>query len=140
MRRWNVRWSVAAVLLVALAACGAGGPPAHVPGSTHAVAERTAPPSTVAAVTAAPTIEQAWTIDYAHIPQSKTKEGYYVLGKPDAPVLLQLYSDLYCGTCASYVVATEPQIIALYQNRPGPAGLPPFAAARRRLARAGRGG
>jgi hypothetical protein len=84
---------VPAVLLVALAACGAGGPPAQAPGGTPAVVARTAAPSTVAAVTAAPTAEQAWTIDYDHIPQSKTKEGYYVLGKPDAPVLLQFYSD-----------------------------------------------
>ena len=105
MRRWNSRWGVAAVLLVALAACGAGGPPAQAPGSTPAVVERTAAPSTVAAVTATPsatTDAPAWTViglkavsnyNYAHIPQSKTREGYYVLGKPDAPVLLQHYSD-----------------------------------------------
>jgi hypothetical protein len=42
----------------------------------------------------------AWTVlglkavsNYTHLPQSKTREGYYVLGKPDAPVLLQFYSD-----------------------------------------------
>ena len=105
MRRWNRKWGVAAVLLVALAACGAGGPPAQAPGNTPAVVERTAAPSTVAAVTATPsatTDAPAWTViglkavssyNYAHIPQSKTREGYYVLGKPDAPVLLQFYSD-----------------------------------------------
>ena len=93
MKRWNGKWGVAAVLLVTLAACGAGGPPAQAPDRTAPAVVRTAAPSTVAAVTAAPTTEQAWTIDYVHIPQSKTKEGYYVLGKPDAPVLLQFYSD-----------------------------------------------
>jgi predicted small lipoprotein YifL len=105
MRRWNRKWGVAAVLLVALAACGVGGPPAQAPASTPAVVERTAAPSTIAAATAAPAAtpdQPAWTViglkavssyTYAHIPQSKTREGYYVLGKPDAPVLLQFYSD-----------------------------------------------
>ena len=105
MRGCNGRWGVAAVLLVALAACGAGGPPAQAPASTPAVVEPTAAPSTVAAATAAPAAtpdQPAWTViglkavsnyNYAHIPQSKTREGYYVLGKPDAPVLLQFYSD-----------------------------------------------
>ena len=103
MRRWNRKWGVAAVLLVALAACGAGGPPAQAPGSTPAVADRTAAPSTVAAVVATPAATAdvpAWTVlglktvgNYTHLPQSKTREGYYVLGKPDAPVLLQFYSD-----------------------------------------------
>src|SRR5919199_5378319 len=48
MRRWNKGWGVAVVLLVALTACGAGGPPAQAPGNTPAVVERTVAPSTVA--------------------------------------------------------------------------------------------
>ncbi len=32
-------------------------------------------------------------VDYARIPQSKTPEGYFVLGRPDAPLVMQHYSD-----------------------------------------------
>jgi hypothetical protein len=32
-------------------------------------------------------------VDYAPIPQSKTPEGYFVLGRPDAPLVMQHYSD-----------------------------------------------
>jgi hypothetical protein len=30
---------------------------------------------------------------YASLPQSTTADGYYVLGKPDAPVVMTHYSD-----------------------------------------------
>jgi hypothetical protein len=30
---------------------------------------------------------------FASLPQSKTAEGYYVLGQPDAPVAIEFFSD-----------------------------------------------
>ena len=32
-------------------------------------------------------------LDYAALPQSRTAEGYYVLGEAGAPLVMQYYSD-----------------------------------------------
>ena len=46
-------------------------------------------PNTVTPATAVATQSDG----YASLPQSTTAEGYYVLGKPDAPVVMTHYSD-----------------------------------------------
>src|SRR3712207_6398634 len=79
-----------ATLLTALAACG-------TPGSTPPAGAR--PPTTsdvASALPGAPTALDDATLlarKYAALPQGRTPEGYYVLGRPDAPVVLTHYSD-----------------------------------------------
>ncbi len=94
---------VAAMTLVACG--GAGGTASRAettsprPASTApAGATATVQPRTTAAAAAASTPSSVGAIaglsfDYAAFPQSTTPEGYYVLGQPDAPVLIQYYSD-----------------------------------------------
>ncbi len=81
---------LAGTLLVS-AACGNVGAPAAELES--AAATRT--PSGVASPTqGAPTVVAGpLAVDYARTPQSKTPEGYFVLGRPDAPLVMQHYSD-----------------------------------------------
>jgi hypothetical protein len=73
------------VLELMLVACGeaAGSPAVVVPSqaSTTSVVTTAAPATTVA-----PSL-------FAALPQSRTAEGYYVLGKPDAPSTIEFYSD-----------------------------------------------
>ncbi len=57
-----------------------------LPGSTPAAAG-VSPQSPVPAAIA------GLSFDYTSFPQSTTPEGYFVLGQPDAPVLIQYYSD-----------------------------------------------
>ena len=79
-----------ATLLTALAACG-------TPGPTPPVGARPPTPTDAASAQpgAPPAIDDATTIarKYAALPQGRTPEGYYVLGRPDAPVVLTHYSD-----------------------------------------------
>lgn len=71
--------------LLGLAACGS--PTATMPVDTRPAAVTDAAPSP-AATDAASLINQ-----YAALPQSRTPEGYYVLGEADAPIIMQHYSD-----------------------------------------------
>ena len=69
-------------------------------GAASVASEEPAAPS-VAIPSAAPAIETtapaasaaAGDSVYASLPQSTTSAGYYVLGDPTAPVLMQYYSD-----------------------------------------------
>ena len=85
-------WAVLALAL--LAACGnqsspaALAPTAAAPPPTRA----SAAPPTVAAVSA-PTAGAVQQGDAAAIPSGLTPEGYHMLGRPDAPVTLVMYSD-----------------------------------------------
>ena len=95
-------WAVLALGL--LAACGsqptpaspaptAAAPPTRAPAAptTAAVIRAT---SAVSQVPAAPTAGAAQPVgSAAAIPDSLTPEGYHVLGRPDAPVTLVMYSD-----------------------------------------------
>ena len=67
------------------AAPGRAAAPA-LPGSTPAAAG-------VSPQTAVSAAISGLSFDYASFPQSTTPEGYYVLGQPDAPVLIRYYSD-----------------------------------------------
>ena len=80
---------LAGTLLVG-AACGNVAAPAADLETPAATRERVAASATqgAATATAAPLA-----VDYAPIPQSKTPEGYFVLGRPDAPLVMQHYSD-----------------------------------------------
>jgi protein-disulfide isomerase len=94
--------------LLGLAACGGSTPAATQPSAaapqstativaTQPSATSSAAPSAtsstvVATQAAATTIAQA-NRPYAALPQSRTPEGYYVLGNADAPVTLTFYSD-----------------------------------------------
>ncbi len=95
-------WAVLALVL--LAACG------NQPAATGSAPTAAAPPATRAraptaaaviaptaagtqASAAAPTVGAAPAGDTAAIPNSLTPEGYHMLGRPDAPVTLVMYSD-----------------------------------------------
>jgi protein-disulfide isomerase len=84
-------WAVLA--LGVLAACGSQPIPAS-PAPT-AAAQPTRAPSVAAsqAPSAAPTASAAQPGNSAAIPDSLTPEGYHMLGRPDAPVTLVMYSD-----------------------------------------------
>jgi protein-disulfide isomerase len=41
-------------------------------------------------------------IDYSAIPQSRTEDGAYVLGSPDAPVTIIEFADFACPHCQDY--------------------------------------
>ena len=95
-------WAV--LVLGVLAACGSQPIPAS-PARTAAAQPTRAPAApTAAAVTAptaaasqapaaAPTAGAAQPGNSAAIPDSLTPEGYHMLGRPDAPVTLVMYSD-----------------------------------------------
>ncbi len=70
--------------LVGLVACG-GAPSRTIgDGTSTSTASNPAPAVTDEAAVLKRT--------YADLPQSKTPEGYYALGQPDAPVVMQHYS------------------------------------------------
>ena len=69
-------------------------PPALITSPTAAsAAPTTAPPALTTSPTAAVLASGDATDPYAGIPRSRTPEGYHVLGNPDAPVTLVMYSD-----------------------------------------------
>ncbi|NJM07545.1 thioredoxin domain-containing protein [Candidatus Gracilibacteria bacterium] len=82
--------------LFLLAACGTGA---------------TATPTAVVPATEVPTIVAAQPVNYRDLPQSKTAEGYAVLGDPAAPVTLTMFSDFLGTACAFHVLEVEPQIV-----------------------------
>ena len=94
-------WTLMLVAL-GLAACGGQSTPRSVdggasPGTAAAprassAAASSAAPAT-AATTAAVASAPAGSGRYAGIAQSRTAEGYYMLGEPAAPVVLTHYSD-----------------------------------------------
>ena len=55
-------------------------------------ASSTSTPAAQTALAATTTVVPAESI-YSALPQNQTTEGYYVLGQPDAPVVLTHYSD-----------------------------------------------
>ena len=101
LRRQLIRlWAVLAV--TSLAGCGSqpssSSPAATaVPPAAATVAPSAAPAAATAQVSAAPgtpsAAPAAATPGIAAIPESLTPEGYHVLGRPDAPVTLVMYSD-----------------------------------------------
>ena len=71
--------------LIGLAACGS-----PTPRATDATRTAT---SVVASTSGPSTQPVALTRQYDDIAQSKTPEGYYVLGSADAPITIKHYSD-----------------------------------------------
>src|SRR5690606_1544534 len=51
--------------------------------------------------------------DYSAIPQSRTEDGAFVLGEPDAPITIVEFADFMCPHCQNYH-ATVQQIIETY--------------------------
>lgn len=100
-----LRPTVRALLLLALAllaACAtqpgsaplATLPPSPTAASAMPTTEPAAPTSVPTAAPTAPVLAGGdVTGPYAGIPRSRTPEGYQVLGDPDAPVTLVMYSD-----------------------------------------------
>jgi glucose/arabinose dehydrogenase len=113
------RWIVMSLLIaaLALAGCGATGNTASAPSpESTAMTQAAAPqptaaseptrestataeptvagsPEVVATDLPAPTEAAAPDSPYADLTQSQTPEGYYALGDPDAPVVMNHYSD-----------------------------------------------
>ncbi len=52
-------------------------------------------------------------IDYSVIPQSRTEDGAFVLGEPDAPITIVEFADFMCPHCQTYH-ATVQEIIRTY--------------------------
>ena len=82
-------WAV--LMLGLLAACASQPSPAS-PAPTAAEPTRAPTAGLARATVAAPTAGAAQPAAAA-IPESLTPEGYHVLGRPDAPVTLVMYSD-----------------------------------------------
>jgi protein-disulfide isomerase len=99
-------------LLLGVTACGGGNPTATntpAPAATVAAVTTVVQPTSGATVPAAPSAASQVTeiassspaitaaarpnSPYAAMPQSKTAEGYYALGEPNAPVVMNYYSD-----------------------------------------------
>ncbi len=78
--------TVAAGTTIAQAQPTTGATDSAAPSAAPSVTETT-PDSTATAVVARPNSP------YAGLSQSKTAEGYYVLGEPNAPVVMNHYSD-----------------------------------------------
>jgi hypothetical protein len=78
---WAVlRFPLFALVVLVLAACGS--------------ATTTTPTPTIgSAASPAPTNASAEPVSYGDLPQSKTSEGYPVLGDVAAPITLTMYSD-----------------------------------------------
>jgi protein-disulfide isomerase len=45
--------------------------------------------------------------DYSSIPQSRTEDGAFVLGNPDAPITIVEFADFTCPHCQEYVETTH---------------------------------
>ena len=95
-------WAV--LVLGLLAACGsqpipaspaptAAARPTHAPAAPTAAAVIAPTAAASPAPAAAPTAGAAQPENSAAIPDSLTPEGYHMLGRPDAPVTLVMYSD-----------------------------------------------
>lgn len=93
-------------VILGLTACGGSTPAttqpsASAPGASETIAaiqpsaSSSAAPGATSATTPAAAATQVAQADrpYAALPQSRTSEGYYVLGQADAPVALTFYSD-----------------------------------------------
>lgn len=111
MRHIALRRAAVVIAGLVLAACGGSADPAAQPAAPSAAASAprlSAQASAVAGVQASAAAQassaagaagsasaDAAAVDspYAGLQQSKTPEGYYVLGAPDAPVTLTFYSD-----------------------------------------------
>jgi hypothetical protein len=83
----SLAWLASIVVLVACGSVDRGA------SATRSVTRATAAPSNLAQPTTLPTAAGSTTDEYAAIPQSRTAEGYYVLGDPNAPVVMTHYSD-----------------------------------------------
>ena len=87
-----LRFGFLFALLGMLGACGGTGAPAAGRAPTVVPPSRE-PTSPVATVPALGPVPEATNAAEGGIPQGVTAEGYHVLGRPDAPVTLTMYSD-----------------------------------------------
>lgn len=87
LRRHLLRSSLLLLLGWLLVACGQSAATTPTLAPTQSPAE----PATTLPATAPPTAQAASA--YADIPQGLTSEGYQLLGAPEAPVTLVMYSD-----------------------------------------------
>jgi hypothetical protein len=81
------------VLLVGVLVLAACGNTERSASLTPTAPLASAPPSAEGQPSATPTAQNSLAGKYADIPQSQTEQGYYVLGEPDAPVIMTHYSD-----------------------------------------------
>lgn len=95
------RATTMALLLAALAACGGANEPGRTAGTVSSRSTASTPAASAFEPSARPSV--AASLDaaastaadgpYAGLAQSKTPEGYFVLGESSAPVTLLFYSD-----------------------------------------------
>ncbi len=81
------------VLLVGVLVLAACGNAERSTSLTPTAPPASAPPSAEGQPTATPTAPSNLADKYTDIPQSQTEQGYYVLGEPDASVVMTHYSD-----------------------------------------------
>ncbi|MDP9309814.1 MAG: hypothetical protein M3R24_02785 [Chloroflexota bacterium] len=99
VRRPAVFWLALLVVLLSATACGNAGAGAARPAATASGAEASSATTTATTATTtakAPSTGASAAVaaeGYAALPQSKTPEGYYVLGDPNAPATMTFYSD-----------------------------------------------
>ncbi len=101
VRRPTARWLALLVTLLAIAACGNGdsstarsaATASGVVASSATTASAPASATTSADAPSTPASAAVTVAGYAALPQSKTPEGYYVLGDPNAPATITFYSD-----------------------------------------------
>jgi len=121
MTQPNIRLLVLLLLLLALAglsACapsgasdGSAAPTAAIPflGSTPATTAAAPPATRAAADVAAPSPTES---DANGIPVGFTAEGRPYRGQPDAPVMMEAFSDFQCPYCGTFSEETLPAILA----------------------------
>lgn len=91
--------AIASPLALGLAACGESGPDGAAAPSGDPIAEIAAPEGTTWADTV-----------------SKTQEGGYLMGNPDAPIKLVEYGALSCSHCATFAEASSPELRETFVN------------------------
>lgn len=91
IRRSRALWTL---MLVALGLASCGGQSAQrSPAADATASPRASSAATASAAGTTAATDPARSERYAGIAQSKTAEGYYMLGNPTAPVVLTHYSD-----------------------------------------------
>ncbi len=97
------------MMIIALAACS-GGTPTETPTSdtqptadvTETTSDATADVDAISVAPATNTTDAQLIAFYADIPNSRSEDGAFVLGNPDAPITIIEFADFLCPHCQTY--------------------------------------